>query len=349
MPHRLHSLKPTIGMLDMNTRSPVVSEVNFELEGRYQGYLRVPHSVHRSAYGWIPVPVISIRNGDGPKVVCMAGNHGDEYEGQVALTRLAQRLSPTDVSGQLIILPAANTPAAIAGLRTSPVDGGNLNRCFPGNPDGTPTEVIAHYLEHVIFHRADFLLDLHSGGSSLIYLPTALVKRGQSESDNALRLGLIDALGLPFALTFDSDESGPFATSAIARQGGVGITTELGGGGLIDPAHLRLIEAGLKRYLRRVGVCPRLETEPARHQPRILFADDDTQYVYARSEGLFEPLAELGEQVTNGQPAARIHRPERPWCEAEELAFESDGLVICKRAMARSEAGDCLFQLGRDA
>jgi uncharacterized protein len=330
--------------------SPVVSEVDFAAEGRHQGFLRIPHSVHRSAYGWLPVPVISIRNGDGPKVVCMAGNHGDEYEGQVALTRLARSLVADDVRGQLILLPAANTPAAIAGLRTSPVDGGNLNRSFPGDPGGGPTQVIAHYLEHVLFEGADFLLDLHSGGSSLIYLPTALVKRGHSEPDNALRLGLVDALGLPFVLTFDSDEGGAFATSAIARQGGVGMTVELGGGGFVDRANLQLVEAGLRRYLRQVGVCPGLETktEPRRHAPRILFADDDTQFVFARSSGLFEPLVELGDRVDKGQPAALIHWPEQPWREPEELCFEAEGIVICKRAIARSEAGDCLFQLGRD-
>lgn len=330
----------------MTADSPISSEVDFDAEGKQQGFLRLPHSVHRSAYGFIPIPVVSLRNGDGPRVVLMAGNHGDEYEGQVALTRLARTLTADDVAGQLIILPAANSPAVSAGCRNSPLDGGNLNRCFPGDPVGSATEVIAHYLEHVIFAGADYLLDLHSGGSSLVYLPTALMKRGRDETDDALRMGLVGALGLPYALVFDSDEDGPFATSAMARQGGIGMTAELGGAGVVDPRSMRLVEAGLRRYLRHVGVCPRLAVEPPEQAPRVLAADDHRQYVFARSAGVFEPAVELGDAVAAGQLAARIHLPERPWQASEEVFFDCAGIVLCMRAMARTEAGDCLYQLG---
>ena len=74
----------------------ITSDVDFEAMGKQQGYLRVPHSVHRSAYGWIPVPITVLRNGDGPTLVVSAGVHGDEYEGQIAVANLARRL---DASG----------------------------------------------------------------------------------------------------------------------------------------------------------------------------------------------------------------------------------------------------------
>ena len=76
----------------------------------------------------------------------LAGVHGDEYEGQIALGNLSRELEPSDIRGRLIILPAVNTPAAKAGMRTSPADDGNLNRAFPGSATGTPTEMIAHYI-----------------------------------------------------------------------------------------------------------------------------------------------------------------------------------------------------------
>src|SRR6516162_3472035 len=76
----------------------------------------------------------------------MAGNHGDEYEGQVALGKLIRSLEPAEVSGRIIILPSANFPAAMAGMRTSPLDEGNLNRSFPGDPYGGPTAQIADYI-----------------------------------------------------------------------------------------------------------------------------------------------------------------------------------------------------------
>ena len=153
-------------------RSRLSPEIDLDGDGKQTGFLRLPHSVHRSAYGWIPIPIAQISNrganGSGPTILLMAGNHGDEYEGQVALGRLIRDLDPAEVRGRVIILPSANFPAAMAGTRTSPLDQGNLNRSFPGDPAGGPTAQIAYYIEHELLPRCDFVLDIHSGGSSLL-------------------------------------------------------------------------------------------------------------------------------------------------------------------------------------
>jgi len=148
----------------------ITSEVDFEASGKHSGFLCVPHSVHRSAYGWIPAPVVSIKNGDGPTLLILAGNHGDEYEGRIAVSNLPQKLEHANLRGQLILLPMVNFPAAQAGLRTSPIDDRNLNRLFPGKATGSLTEMIAHYVENVIMPFADYAIDLHSGGSSLLQI-----------------------------------------------------------------------------------------------------------------------------------------------------------------------------------
>ena len=125
------------------SRSRLTAEIDFDRAGKQHGFIRLPHSVHRSAYGWIPIPVACIKNGDGPRILLIAGNHGDEYEGQVALGKLIRSLKAEEVRGRIIILPSANFPAAMAGMRTSPLDEGNLNRSFPGDPYGGPTAQIA--------------------------------------------------------------------------------------------------------------------------------------------------------------------------------------------------------------
>lgn len=112
----------------------IKSEVDFETDGKHHGFLRLPHSVHRSAYGWIPVPVVVFKNDDGPTALLISGNHGDEYEGQIALTKLCKDLESDDIRDRLIILTMANYPAAQAGMRTSPIDDANLNRTFPAIP-----------------------------------------------------------------------------------------------------------------------------------------------------------------------------------------------------------------------
>jgi uncharacterized protein len=75
-----------------HSRSRLTAEIDFDRDGKQHGFIRLPYSVHRSAYGWIPIPVACIKNGDGPRVLLMAGNHGDEYEGQVALGKLIRSL-----------------------------------------------------------------------------------------------------------------------------------------------------------------------------------------------------------------------------------------------------------------
>ena len=71
--------------------SRISTDLDFSRDGKQTGFLRLPHSVHRSAYGWIPIPVACLRNGKGPSVLLMAGNHGDEYEGQIAVDHVDRR------------------------------------------------------------------------------------------------------------------------------------------------------------------------------------------------------------------------------------------------------------------
>jgi hypothetical protein len=116
--------------------------------------------VHRSAYGWLPIPAASIRNGEGSTVIVSAGTHGDEYEGQIIVSRLIREIEPGMITGQLILLPQANAPAAQAGMRTAPLDDGNLNRLYPGDAGGTPSQIIAQYIEHTLLARAQYMIDL---------------------------------------------------------------------------------------------------------------------------------------------------------------------------------------------
>jgi predicted deacylase len=113
--------------------SRLVTEISLDGPGKRHGYVRVPLSSHESAYGFVPVPIVVISGTPGPTTALIAGNHGDEYEGEVALAELARTLDPADLTGHLIIMPTLNQPAAVGARRTSPIDGGNLNRSFPGD------------------------------------------------------------------------------------------------------------------------------------------------------------------------------------------------------------------------
>ena len=321
------------------------SEIDFDAEGKHQGFLRLPHSVHRSAYGWLPMPVISIKNGEGPCVLMMSGNHGDEYEGQISNAYIARTTEPFDIQGQLIILTMANYPAAKAGLRVSPIDQGNLNRVFPGNARGTLTQMIAHYIEEIIMPRCDVMFDLHSGGSSLLYVPSV---QAHLEPDGSLHprvRELCEAFAAPLTQVYPAAD-GPMSESAARRKGLIYFTTELAGAGMITPEAYGYARRGSVRVLHKLGILrekPNLPDDPPTEYVNI---DGDELFCYSTEAGLFEPLVELGQTVEDGQPAAAIHTPENPWDNPTIIHFKSDGKVVCKRVPGHTERGDCLYHLG---
>jgi len=327
--------------------SLISSEIDFNREGKQVGFLRLPHSVHRSAYGWIPIPVACIRNGEGPRVLLMAGNHGDEYEGQIALATLLRALDVQDVRGRLIFLTSANFPAAMAGMRTSPIDEGNLNRSFPGDPHGSVTAQIAWYIEHVLLPQCDYVFDLHSGGSSLMYVPSGLCRRHADPTRMARSLELLKAFAAPVSYVTDAPQGEDRTlTAAAARQGVIHLGTELGGGGTLTIAALRTAQEGVRRALKLVGALA--ESVPVTPAPasRLLQVRGSADYVYAPDSGLFEPLVELGDDVTVGQQAGIVHFHDTPWREPSVAVFQRAGTVLCKRMPCRTERGDCLFHLG---
>ena len=325
----------------------IFAECDYAKKGTQHGYLRVPHSSDDSAYGWIPVPIVCINGGGiGPTVLLVAGNHGDEYEGQLALAKLSRRLTHEDVRGRIIILPAANCPAVVAAKRTSPIDGGNLNRSFPGDPDGTPTQALAHYIENVLLAMADHVVDLHSGGRSLNYIPCALAREYSDADRMREAYKALDAFGAPISLIKDTPQGGDQTLLGGAdRMGTHYLGTELGGAGAVSRAGLTAAEHGVARYLMAVGALDEPLTD--RPAPRTAYFKvlGTDYYNYAEEEGVFEPAFDLGEDVEAGASAGAIHSPETPWREPQQVRFRVSGKVVCQRTPGRTRRGDCLFHL----
>ena len=123
--------------------SQIHSTVDFTKPGKQFGHLCVPYSYNLGGWANLLLPTAVIGNGQGPTALVMAGNHGDEYPGQIAILKLMREITAEQVRGRLILIPALNMPAAKASTRLSPLDGKNMNRSFPGRADGTPTEMIA--------------------------------------------------------------------------------------------------------------------------------------------------------------------------------------------------------------
>ena len=317
--------------------------IDFDRDGKQVGNFSFNHSVHRSAYGVVQIPLAVIKNGRGPTALLMAGNHGDEYEGQLALTELIRTLDPGRVQGRLIVLPMANAPAAIAGTRTSPLDGGNLNRVFPGDPGGTPTEQIAYYISSVLLPMTDVFCDLHSGGSSLEYQPSVMVQViGEADKDRRA-MAAARAFGYPLTIILPYEIPSGKATDSAAELGVIWIGGEFGGEGKVTPDFVRLLDGGMTRLLDHLEIVK--ATQPLPELPtRLLATAGPERIVYAAAAGVMEPVAELGTDVKAGDLAALVHSPEDPARQPTPYRFEVPGVVLARRAMGRVEPGDCLYE-----
>lgn len=332
-------------------KSRLVPEVDYGRDGKQTGYIRLFHSTHDSAYGFLPIPIVVVKNGEGPTALFTSGNHGDEYEGQVALTNLIKFLEPGMIKGRVIIMPMANYPAALIGRRVSPIDDLNMNRIFPGDPDGTVTRQIAHYIDSELIPLADLVIDLHSGGSSLNYIPTALAKQSADPVLYQKQLAALRAFGAPYTyIQGGAQGQGGDQTlgSGADRRGKIALGTELGGAGAVNPSGLAIAERGLRNLLVHLGILGQEHWVEPPVATRFLDVRGPEMYVYAPENGVFEPLVELGDTVAPGTPAARIHMPETPWLPPVEIAFKAAGIVMCKRIPARTKRGDCLFHLASD-
>ncbi len=332
----------------MANASMVFTDIDYEAQGKQVGWLHLPHSVTRSAYGAIAIPIAVVRNGEGPTVFLMAGNHGDEYEGQIVLSKLIRALQPEHIRGRVIMMPAANLPAAMAGTRVSPIDEGNLNRAFPGDPHGSPTWAIAHYIDSVLYPMANFHHDLHSGGSSLSYVPFCSMRKSGSAELDARSLAALRAFGAPVSLVWAHVPEPRLAGAAAARRGLVSLGGEFGGGGDVNRGSLAMLDAGVQRFLHFSGVMATPAPPPASGPIRLMEVSSREHYVYATEAGLLEPLVDLGQEVKKGQLAGQIHFVDNPAREPVPCYFRIDGMVACQRHFGRVERGDCVAHLATD-
>jgi predicted deacylase len=341
--------------MNLQTPRPAVSkptriftDIDYEKTGKQVGWLGLSHSVTRSAYGAIMIPIAVIKNGKGPTAFFMAGNHGDEYEGQVALVKLIRALRAEEVQGRVIILPAANLPAAMAGARVSPIDEGNLNRSFPGSPDGTVTQQIAHYIDSVLFPLADLFHDLHSGGSSLDYVPFASVHHGWDDGVNARGRAALAAFGAPLSIVWKVHQAVRYSPIAAMVHGMPALGGEFGGGGRVDKNVVAVVERGLRNTLVHMGIVEKPKDWAAPPPTRMMEVPARDSFVYAPEPGLFEPAVDLGDTVESGQLCGHVHFVDNPAREAVPCHFRSAGFVICKRHFGRVERGDCVAHLAID-
>ncbi len=321
------------------SQSPVRTTVDFDAEGVQHGHLKIPYSGDDSAWGAIMIPVTVVKNDVGPTVIFTGANHGDEYEGPIALWWLSNELKSKDIRGRVIIVPAMNYPAFKAGKRTSSIDGGNMNRAFPGRPDGTITEIIADYFNRVLLPMVDYVADMHSGGKTLDFVPFACAHVLEDKHQQARCIAAMEAFNAPYSLMLLELDSAKMYDTAAEKMGKVFIGTELGGGGSASATTVAIAKRGILNLLKHAGI---LSGEPERGPSISLVTPDHRSFVTSEHSGLLEMCVDLGADVKNGEVIALVHDIERTGTQPVEYKATIDGVLAGRHYPSLTQPGDNL-------
>ncbi|MFP6731925.1 MAG: succinylglutamate desuccinylase/aspartoacylase family protein [Alphaproteobacteria bacterium] len=331
--------------------SKVSCSIDLSAEGKQFGRLEIPHSRNDSGWGAVHLPIISIRNGTGPTLAFTGGNHGDEYEGPIALMKLARSLQADEMAGQAIIIPALNYPAVMAGTRLSPIDGVNMNRAFPGQRAGSVSSMIAHFVQTIILPRADGLLDIHSGGKSMMFSPFACYHKTDDQAVMAEAKRAMLAFDAPISLELVELDAEGMLDTAVEDMGKIFVGTELGGGGTTTTHSVSVAEIGARNLLAHFGIID--EAPVSREQrglapTRMMHMPDAECYVIAEDDGIYEALIDLDSPVEAGDAIGQVHFPEKPERAPALYRAGRPGILIGRTHKALVTAGDFLGLIAVD-
>jgi len=315
------------------------------LPGKQHGHLAVPYSYNMGGWANLLIPITVLQNGVGRTALVLAGNHGDEYPGPVAILKLMRELQAAQVQGRIILIPALNFPAVKAGQRLSPLDGKNMNRAFPGTPNGTMTEIIAHYLTTVLFPLADIVIDIHTGGRSLDFVPCATMHLVDDPLQRREMMGGVEAWNSDYCFVYADIAGTGLLPVEAERQGKIVVTTEMGGGECVHTNVHRLTQSGLRNVLIHYGV---LRGEPVSREQsgagplKWVQAIHRDNYRFAPESGLYEGMVALGEPVEEGQTLGQIHFLECPEREPVPVIAKTSGILLATRGPSMVNIGDCV-------
>ncbi len=268
---------------------------------------------------------------DGPVVLLSGGLHGDEINGiEVVRRMIAGKTLRNLKRGTVMALPIINVYGFINFSREVP-DGKDVNRSFPGRPDGSLASIVANVLSTKILPFIDFGIDFHTGGASRTNYPQ-------------IRYSEEDVLGKEIALAFKA----PFTLTSSVIEGSLRHTAQEmeksivvfeGGESLrFDDKAIKTAVRGTKRVLHHFGMTD------ANPQSKKVVHFDSSSWVRAEMSGLFVATKESGKKVKEGETIGQINEPYNNY--SVKVKAPSSGYIIGHNNIAMVHKGDALFHIG---
>jgi hypothetical protein len=288
---------------------------------------------------FIPLTVIHGR-APGPVLAMVAGVHGFEFAPILAAEQLAERVDPAGLKGTLVIVRIANIPGFEGrSPNVNPVDRKNLNRVFPGNPEGSQTERIADRIAREVVAPSDFLMDVHSGDGAEFLDAFVGAYGGPLATDFPLALKVAQGFGFPNIVRYAMETQAQIDRGRSLNRQGVAmgkptVLVEIGQNGSRDPAHVAAIVAGVENALAVLGMAAAPVREPA--VPARLY--DGTTSVSAGQAGVYHPVDARPRPLAKGELIGIIR--DYTGREVERLVSPVDGYALYGITGPPVEAGD---------
>lgn len=306
--------------------------------GRFDGVLKVAEHPDGSP---VEIPVIIIRGEkDGPVLWMHAAVHGDEYCGTFNVHSFMRSLKPEEMSGAVVALPILNITAFRAHHRMSPFEGfnnGDMNRCFPGNPDGGFTEQSAYVVYQQLKKYATHLVDFHTAFTFdtrwALYADTG---------EEVSRVGRLMAEAFGYEHTLPTP-SGTLVGSSMMTAGGDGIPAYIvEAGGLGTSFDMEIVEdvtERLRNIARAIGI---LSGEVTQYGPLTTFSN--FHWANAPRGGLFRPAVKGGDTVKEGQVVGTYYNLHG---DADgDVTSPGSGIVLAYHPGPIIPMGDVLIHIG---
>lgn len=248
----------------------------------------------------VQVPVIAVNGAvEGPRVAVTGGIHGTEYVAIEAARRVGMSVDPKDVRGSLVVVPISNTTSYFRrAIYTSGLDDRNINRVFPGDPNGTPSEILADWLFRTIMQPSSYYIDMHGGDMIEALVPFVLAPHCDNPAVESASQAMAAATGIERII--HGDVAGSTCGATVAA-GIPSVLAEIGCQGVWSEAEVEAHAESTRRVLRHLGVLPG-EIAPVQSQ-RVY-----NTFAWMRSEfdGLFQPTVAVGDTVDKGQNLGRV-------------------------------------------
>jgi predicted deacylase len=278
---------------------------------------------------------------DGPTLAVVAGVHGSEYPGIEAAIRLGHEVRPEALCGCLRIVPIHNVPAFYGRAEAvCPYDGKNPNRVFPGNPDGTYTDVMNHLTFTQVIQGADAVINVHGGDIFEALVPYCGTGEASSEAvaERSRQMGL--TYGVPYLVRFASRPSvsyGEDLTTACAMRGIPAILAEAGGNGLLSEEAVQVHLRGFRNVLKTLEMIDGQPEQDAATREAL------STFWRVEKEGVFYPSVELGQKVREGDSIGVL----KDWFggDVETLRAPHDAAVIAIVTTPAARAGAIVYQV----